>query len=123
LIFEVDRFWAEIGIFSFEKAKEIAEKEKERALKTHVQTNQGSSSGFTWVILTTAMGQIAFAEKAYVNLVFLAPKGFLRKDVRFLLLRYRWRYPKALRSRVKGIQYMFFRITVQSKINIGVCSI
>jgi len=85
----LDKFWGEVSIFSFEKAKEIADKEKERALKTHVQTSQGSPTpssngggGFTWVILTTALAQLAFTEKAYVNLVFLAPKGFLRKDVR-----------------------------------------
>ncbi|OXA61695.1 KICSTOR complex protein C12orf66 isoform X2 [Folsomia candida] len=68
------RFWSELSVFSFDRGREIAEKEKERALK------KGSSSGFTWVIITTALAQLSQTEKAYVNLTFLAPKGFLRKD-------------------------------------------
>jgi hypothetical protein len=101
-VYCIENFWAEMSVFGFDKAKEIADREKERALKTHVQTSQGSAGlasppsnssaggggvggggggGFTWVILTTAMAQLAVTEKAYVNLVFLAPKGFLRKDV------------------------------------------
>lgn len=77
-----DRFWAEMSVFTFERAKEIADKEKEQALKSHMHgNNYCASSGFTWVILTTAMAQLALAEKSYMNLAFLAPKGFLRKDV------------------------------------------
>lgn len=79
--FCVGRFWSEVAIFSFDRGKEIAEKEKERALKNPGQSQQGSSSGFTWVIITNALAQLSQTEKAYVNLTFLAPKGFLRKDV------------------------------------------
>jgi len=76
---KLDNFWNELSIFSFERAKEMADKEKETALKT--QSSHLGSSGFNWVILSTALSQLAFAEKAYTNLSFLAPKGFLRKDV------------------------------------------
>lgn len=69
-------------MFGFERAKEIADKEKEQALKGHMHGSNCASSGFTWVILTTATAQLALTEKGYMNLAFLAPKGFLRKDVR-----------------------------------------
>ena len=70
-------------MFAFERAKDIAEKEKEQALKSHANASNCASSGFTWVILTTAMSQMAMTEKGYMSLAFLAPKPsfLIRKDV------------------------------------------
>lgn len=66
----LEAFFSSLSQFGYDKAKELAEKEKE-AIKTQV--------GSIWNSMLTFLGQMALAEKSYMSLSFLA-KGFLRKD-------------------------------------------
>lgn len=67
----LEAFFLSISQFGHEKAKELAEKERE-AIKTQI--------GSVWNSMLTLLAQLAIAEKSYMTLNFLASKGFLRKD-------------------------------------------
>ncbi|XP_054720112.1 KICSTOR subunit 2-like [Uloborus diversus] len=69
----LDDYFSLLGNFAFDKAKEFLEKEREAAVKNHSVAPFFSSA-------LSAFAQLATAEKNYANLVFLGPKGFLRKD-------------------------------------------
>lgn len=69
----LETFFTFIGRFSFDKAKEFIDKERDGANKNH----QGTPF-FSTVLM--AFSQLAVAEKNYSTLIFLGPKGFLRKD-------------------------------------------
>ncbi|KAL7638887.1 UNVERIFIED_CONTAM: hypothetical protein RMT77_010421 [Armadillidium vulgare] len=57
--------------FAFDKAKEQADRERD------VSKNQCSP---VWTTLLSCVSQLAIVEKLYMNLLFLTPKGFLRKE-------------------------------------------
>lgn len=62
--------------FSWDKAKDMVEKERDiLSNKNSFQISYMVSS------MLTALAQLSLAEKNYLSLNFLAPKGFLRKDV------------------------------------------
>ncbi|XP_071538385.1 KICSTOR subunit 2-like isoform X2 [Panulirus ornatus] len=62
---------AHFSTFCYDKAKELAEKERD------MSRCNGSA---LWQSLLNCVGQMAVAEKLYMNLSFLTPKGFLRKE-------------------------------------------
>ncbi|XP_051911871.1 KICSTOR subunit 2 isoform X1 [Hippocampus zosterae] len=72
----LESFFAQLGVFSFDRAKDYVEKEKE---------NSSRSSGAVWAALLAALAHLAAAEKAYHNMTFLGQKTggqsfFSRKD-------------------------------------------
>lgn len=67
----LETFFLSLSQFSFDKAKEMAEKERE-----FVKHQVGS----VFHSMLACLSQLAVAEKAYMSLSFLASKGFLRKD-------------------------------------------
>ena len=60
----------------YEKAREIAEKEKE-------STRSGTSQ-FSSHLVFSVLSQLTSAERQYMSLSYIAPKRFLMKDVRLL---------------------------------------
>lgn len=69
----LETFFQHLGQFAFDKAKDLIEKEKETIQKCHQATT-------IYVNLLSTLAQLAMAEKSYQSLLFLLPKGFLRKD-------------------------------------------
>ncbi|XP_023236832.1 KICSTOR complex protein C12orf66-like isoform X2 [Centruroides sculpturatus] len=69
----LETFFQFLGQFAFDKAKDLIEKEKESIQKCH-QANT------IYLNLLSTLAQLAIAEKSYASLLFLVPKGFLRKD-------------------------------------------
>ncbi|XP_077576098.1 KICSTOR subunit 2 isoform X1 [Stigmatopora nigra] len=72
----LESFFTQLGMFSFDRAKDYVEKEKD---------NSSRSSGAVWTALLAAMAHLAAAEKAYHNMTFLGQKMggqsfFSRKD-------------------------------------------
>lgn len=61
----LESFFAQLGVFSFDRAKDYVEKEKE---------NSSRSSGAVWAALLAALAHLAAAEKAYHNMTFLGQK-------------------------------------------------
>ena len=62
--------------FSWDKAKDMVEKERD------ILSNKNSFQiSYLVSSMLTALAQLSLAEKNYLSLNFLAPKGFLRKDV------------------------------------------
>ena len=70
----LEQYFKHLSCFMWEKAKELVEKERDCQRHQHNQSSILSS-------MMTALAQLALADKNYINLNFLAPKGFLRKDV------------------------------------------
>lgn len=70
----MEQYFKYLSSFMWDKAKELVEKERDCQRHHHNQSSILSS-------MMTALAQLALADKNYVNLHFLAPKGFLRKDV------------------------------------------
>ncbi|XP_015239404.1 PREDICTED: UPF0536 protein C12orf66 homolog [Cyprinodon variegatus] len=71
----LESFFAQLGMFSFDRAKDYVEKEKDSS----------RSSGAIWSSLLAALAHLAAAEKVYHNLTFLGQKiggqsFFSRKD-------------------------------------------
>ncbi|XP_072310203.1 KICSTOR subunit 2 [Eucyclogobius newberryi] len=69
----LESFFTQLGIFSFDRAKEYVEREKDK------------SAGAMWAALLAALAHLAAAEKAYHNMTFLGQKiggqsFFSRKD-------------------------------------------
>lgn len=69
----LESYFHSLANFAYDKAKETVERERDAAHKAH-QT--------TWILnsVLTALSQLAACEKNYTGLLFLVPKGFLRKD-------------------------------------------
>ncbi|XP_061662954.1 KICSTOR subunit 2 [Syngnathoides biaculeatus] len=72
----LESFFTQLGMFSFDRAKDYVEKEKE---------NSSRSCGAVWSALMAALAHLAAAEKAYHNMTFLGHKMggqsfFSRKD-------------------------------------------
>ncbi|XP_077356688.1 KICSTOR subunit 2 [Festucalex cinctus] len=72
----LESFFTQLGMFSFDRAKDYVEKEKD---------NSSRSSGAVWAALLAALAHLAAAEKAYHNMTFLGQKMggqsfFSRKD-------------------------------------------
>ncbi|CAG0891546.1 unnamed protein product, partial [Darwinula stevensoni] len=67
----LENFFLALSQFNYDKAKEQAERERETA----------KQKGSIWVPFLTNLTQLAMAEKTYTSLLFLLPKGFLRKEV------------------------------------------
>ncbi|XP_013779618.1 KICSTOR complex protein C12orf66 homolog isoform X2 [Limulus polyphemus] len=69
----LESYFHSLACFAYDKAKETVERERDVAHKAH-QT--------TWILnsMLTALSQFAAIEKNYTSLLFLVPKGFLRKD-------------------------------------------
>lgn len=63
-------FFLTLAQFDYDKAKELADKERESS-----KVPPGA-----WSSMLSCLAQVAVAEKSYTGLIFLAPKGFLRKD-------------------------------------------
>nr|XP_020468984.1 UPF0536 protein C12orf66 homolog [Monopterus albus] len=71
----LESFFTQLGMFSFDRAKDYVEKEKDNS----------KSAGATWAALLAALAHLAVAEKAYHNMTFLGQKMggqsfFSRKD-------------------------------------------
>ncbi|KAM9203149.1 KICSTOR subunit 2 isoform 2-T2 [Mergus octosetaceus] len=71
----LETFFSHLGIFSYDKAKDNVEKEREG----------NRSAGGSWLALLAALGHLAAAEKAYHSMAFLGQKlggqsFFSRKD-------------------------------------------
>ncbi|KAG7257567.1 hypothetical protein CRUP_017314 [Coryphaenoides rupestris] len=71
----LESFFTQLGMFSFDRAKDYVEKEKDST----------RSAGAIWTALLAALGHLAAAEKAYYNMTFLGQKlggqsFFSRKD-------------------------------------------
>lgn len=71
----LESFFTQLGMFSFDRAKDYVEKEKDTT----------KSAGATWTALLAALAHLAAAEKAYYNMTFLGQKlggqsFFSRKD-------------------------------------------
>lgn len=60
----LESFFAQLGMFSFDRAKDYVEKEKDSS----------RSSGAIWGSLLAALAHLAAAEKVYHNLTFLGQK-------------------------------------------------
>ncbi|XP_008313583.1 KICSTOR subunit 2 [Cynoglossus semilaevis] len=72
----LESFFTQLGMFSFDRAKDYVEKEKD---------GSGKSTGGMWAALLAALAHLAAAEKAYHHLTFLGQKMgsqsfFSRKD-------------------------------------------
>lgn len=65
-----DTYAKTLCVFSFDEAKTFAEKQASR-----------KSMDPLWGFLLQVSASVAQAEKQYLNLSFLAPRGFLRKEV------------------------------------------
>lgn len=70
----LEQYFKMMASFLWEKAKELVE--KERDCQRHQQNQSSILSS-----MMTGLAQLSLADKNYHNLHFLAPKGFLRKDV------------------------------------------
>jgi hypothetical protein len=71
----LEQYFQFIALFLWDKAKELVEKERDCQRSQHQNQSSILSS------MMTALAQLSLADKNYINLNFLAPKGFLRKDV------------------------------------------
>lgn len=61
----LESFFTQLGMFSFDRAKDYVEKEKD---------GSGKSTGGMWAALLAALAHLAAAEKAYHHLTFLGQK-------------------------------------------------
>ncbi|NP_001258202.1 KICSTOR subunit 2 isoform 2 [Rattus norvegicus] len=75
----LETFFSHLGIFSYDKAKDNVEKEREA----------NKSAGGSWLSLLAALAHLAAAEKVYHSLTYLGQKlgpdgdrRLLREDVR-----------------------------------------
>ncbi|CAG7816681.1 unnamed protein product [Allacma fusca] len=79
-------YYTTLSHFSFDKAKELVDKQqREYTVRVHgphgiVTVPAGIPKTHNWLLLLQSMNHFTVAEKGYMNLTFLAPKGFLRKD-------------------------------------------
>lgn len=69
----LEGYFSCLGHFNHDRAKEIAEKERDTMCKAGVN--------YLFSSVLTALSQLAVAEKLYMSLQYLVPKSFLRKDV------------------------------------------
>lgn len=60
----LESFFTQLGMFSFDRAKDYVEKEKDGS----------KSAGAVWAALLAALAHLAAAEKAYHNMTFLGQK-------------------------------------------------
>lgn len=60
----LESFFTQLGVFSFDRAKDYVEKEKDSS----------KSSGALWAALLAALAHLSAAEKAYHNMTFLGQK-------------------------------------------------
>lgn len=60
----LESFFTQLGMFSFDRAKDYVEKEKDSS----------KSAGAIWAALLAALAHLAAAEKAYHNMTFLGQK-------------------------------------------------
>lgn len=60
----LESFFTQLGMFSFDRAKDYVEKEKDNS----------KSAGAIWAALLAALAHLAAAEKAYHNMTFLGQK-------------------------------------------------
>lgn len=60
----LESFFTQLGMFSFDRAKDYVEKEKDSS----------KSAGAVWAALLAALAHLAAAEKAYHNMTFLGQK-------------------------------------------------
>lgn len=60
----LESFFTQLGLFSFDRAKDYIEKEKDSS----------RSAGAIWAALLAALAHLAAAEKAYHNMTFLGQK-------------------------------------------------
>lgn len=60
----LESFFAQLGMFSFDRAKDYVEREKDGS----------RSSGSIWSALLAALAHLAAAEKVYHNMTFLGQK-------------------------------------------------
>ncbi|CAG2167433.1 unnamed protein product [Oppiella nova] len=70
----LEQYFTLNAVFLWDKAKEMVEKERDSHRHQQNQSSIMSS-------MMTALAQLSLADKNYIHLHFLAPKGFLRKDV------------------------------------------
>lgn len=61
----LESFFTQLGMFSFDRAKDYVEKEKDGSSK---------AAGPTWAALLAALAHLAAAEKAYHHMTFLGQK-------------------------------------------------
>lgn len=60
----LESFFTQLGIFSFDRAKDYVEKEKD----------SNKSAGAIWAALLAALAHLSAAEKAYHHMTFLGQK-------------------------------------------------
>ena len=60
----LESFFTQLGMFSFDRAKDYVEKEKDNS----------KSSGPIWAALLAALAHLSAAEKAFHNMTFLGQK-------------------------------------------------
>lgn len=60
----LESFFTQLGMFSFDRAKDYVEKEKDSS----------RSAGAMWAALLAALAHLSAAEKAYHNMTFLGQK-------------------------------------------------
>lgn len=60
----LESFFTQLGMFSFDRAKDYVEKEKDNS----------KSAGAIWAALLAALAHLAAAEKVYHNMTFLGQK-------------------------------------------------
>lgn len=60
----LESFFTQLGMFSFDRAKDYVEKEKDNS----------KSAGAIWAALLAALAHLAAAEKLYHNMTFLGQK-------------------------------------------------
>lgn len=60
----LESFFTQLGMFSFDRAKDYVEKEKDNS----------KSAGAIWAAMLAALAHLAAAEKAYHNMTFLGQK-------------------------------------------------
>lgn len=63
----LESFFTQLGMFSFDRAKDYVEKEKDNS-------RSSGASGAIWAALLAALAHLAAAEKAYHNMTFLGQK-------------------------------------------------
>lgn len=69
----LESFFTQLGMFSFDRAKDYVEKEKDNS----------KSAGAVWAALLAALAHLAAAEKAYHNMTFLGQKMGKKKNTAY----------------------------------------
>ena len=63
----LESFFTQLGMFSFDRAKDYVEKEKDNS-------KSAGAAGAIWAALLAALAHLAAAEKAYHHMTFLGQK-------------------------------------------------